>query len=598
MLRELKALTPGGGIAIVALGGLLSLTANAQKLPAQDTDHGSIRGTVTIDAGKLIGMRIKAYSPDGGMTYNVFTRNGKYRVPYLYPGTYEVWVSQRGYESAKQEVEVKAGEVTTLDLTATVKEGFDVAEQFRPREPHTRMINEDAELVSFDELYPPGAGRDALMDHCFACHGTMFHHMTGLDRGSWDYLMTSMVNRLSIEGARKANIIYTIEHFPQEDYDAILNYLSENFGPDDEYRDLKLNELVPNEDMIADAVFIEYDVPVPKADSFGPRSYHDPYISPNGDVWFNDRANRSAVQIDPDAPSAENRIVREYQSPWETTSMHGIAVDSQNRVYITDINGGYLLEVDAETGEWTRYETTGNMEPPWNVPPGTRTSESMNQIALDSDENVWGGLVSGNKIFRFDPETKDIKAWPLPTPDTNPYGLILASDDTLWSAGISADKIIAFDTDTETFTEYETPTQPSAPRRLTEGQDGNIWWAEYVGGHIGMVDPETGEMTEYDYPLEFTRGYDAWAVGDYIWMTEATYQTLVRFDPETKEFVYYPLPMIQPSPNPGVPKLEYEKDGTIWFAYRGLRDRPNPVVAFYPRGNAGPWDGPIEDANR
>lgn len=106
-----------------------------------------------------------------------------------------------------------------------------------------------------------------------------------------------------------------------------------------------------------------------------------------------------------------------------------------------------------------------------------------------------------------------------------------------------------------------------------------------------MVDTKTGRMAEYAFPLKFTRGYDAWVVGDHVWITEAEYQTLVRFDLKTKTFVYYPLPMSQPSGNPGVPKVEVGKDGTLWFAYRGLRGegQHNPVVAFKPKGNAGAW---------
>ena len=545
-----------------------------------------IRGSIALSAGKSLAIRVKARDPKAGTTYNVFSRQGQYRVPALPPATYEVWISQRGFDSPRQKVTVKAGETLKLDLKATVTPGFDISQQFQQRDTHTPNYAENKPLVAFDMLYPPGPGRDLLLDKCFVCHSTAFHHMK-LDREGWAYVVQRMVDRKSMEGEPLRDIFYTKENFPAKDKELIVDYLAANFNLDSPDRDVKLDEFVPDEAIVSEALYIEYDVPPQKGQR--PRSYHDPYVAPNGEIWANDRANHSLVRIDPQASDISKRIVEEHVAPWPDTSMHGITIDRAGRVYYADVNGGYLGELDRRTGQFKRYETTGNMEKPWNVPPGTRTAESMVQIVVDKDDNVWGNLISGEKIFRLDAKTRQIKTWLLPTPDSNPYGMIATPEGVLWTVGISSDIIFKFDPKTEKFTEYKTPTQPSAPRRLDDDADGNIWWAEYVGGNLGMLDPKTGAMKEYRFPLKYTRGYDAWVVGDYVWVTEATYETLIRFDPKTKAFVYYPLPMSQPGGNPGVPKIENEKDGTIWFAYRGLRKQPNPMVAFKPTGNAGPW---------
>lgn len=553
------------GLALVAI----VLLGMSPSMKAEDT--GSIHGKVTAEAGDVVGFRVKAKLPVANMTWNVFTRDGKYRVPDLTPGSYEVWVAQRGFDSPIQKVDVKPGEKTNLDFHVTVQEGFDVTQQFRQRDPHTFAVRPNVPLVTYEELYPPGPGRDALERHCTVCHGTWFHHLSK-PREGWEWTLTNMTDKKSLEGHKRGNIIYTKENFPTEDRVLIADYLTTHFGVEQPYRDLLLDELRPDEDVIADAVFIEYDVP--PGPGMKARSYHDPYIAPNGEVWFNDRANRSLLHIDPQARDAAKMVVEEYQAPWPETSMHGIVIDRAGRVYYADIAGGYLGELNPDTGEFKRYETTGDVD------------ESMVQIVVDSKDNVWGGLISGNKLIKLDADTRQISMWDYPTPDTNPYGMIASRDDKIWSAGISKHVIVKFDPVTEEFTEYPTLTQPSAPRRLGEDRHGNIWWAEYVGGHLGMLDPTTGEMKQYPYPLSYSRGYDCWPVGDYIWSTESTYETLVRFDPESETFVYYPIPLSQPSGNPGVPKMEVGKDGTIWFSYRGLRDRPNPVVAFKPWANA------------
>jgi len=585
-------ISPSGALRALLTGvaGAVVLAVLSSEPSSAAERGGQIRGEVSLPSGgRPIGLRIKARNARAEMTWNVFSRRGEYRVPTLPAGTYQVWISERGFDSVPQTVEVRSGQSLRLDLTATSRKGFDVSQQFRPRDPHVNLIDETLPLVDFDEVYPDRPGRAELIDHCFACHGTIFHHMR-LDRPGWEYMVNRMIDREHMEGEPKRNIIYRKATFPEKDRVAIIDYLSDNFAPAAPMKDIRLDELIPDEDVISEAVYVEYDVPLTDRTQ-RPRSYHDPYIAPNGDVWVNDRANRSLVHIDPQALDAGKRVIEEHTAPWPDTSMHGITIDSKGRVYYADINGGYLGEWDPATRSFKRYETTGNMEPPWNVPPGVRTPESAVQIVVDKDDNVWGNLVSGEKIFRLDARTRQIRTWPLPTPDSNPYGMIARPDGTIWTAGISSDRIIGFDPRSERFVEFKTPTQPSAPRRLDDDAQGNIWWAEYTGGHLGMVDPKTGTMAEYAFPLKFTRGYDAWVVGDHIWITEAEYQTLVRFDLTTKTFVYYPLPMAQPSGNPGVPKLEVGKDGTLWFAYRGLRGegQQNPVVAFKPKGNAGDW---------
>lgn len=535
------------------------------------SDSASIHGTVTADRGEVIGFRVKARLPVAAMTWNVFTRNGRYRIPNLAPGSYEVRIAQRGFDSPVKPVTIEAGDDVELNFDVTVQPGFDVEQQFRPRDPHTSRILPDIPLVSYDDLYPPGPGRDALERHCEVCHGTWFHHLHK-PRAGWEWTLSNMTDKKSLQPHVRGNLIYTPEHFPPEDRRLILDYLTDNFGPDAPYRDLRLDELRPDEDIIADAIFIEYDVPT--SEGMRPRAYHDPYVAPDGEVWFNDRANRSLVHIDPAARNASKMIVEEYQAPWPETKMHGITIDTAGRVYYADIAGGYLGELDPDTGKFKRYETTDDPD------------ESMVQIVVDSKDNVWGGLVSGNKLIKLDAETRKISMWDFPTPDTNSYGLIASHDDRIWTAGISQHRLVRFDPATERFTEFLTPTQPSSPRRLGEDAEGNIWWAEYTGGHLGKLNPDTGEMQEYRYPLTYSRGYDCWPIGDYIWSTEATYQALVRFDPRNGQFVYYPLPLSEPSGNPGVPKVEVGKNGAIWFAYRGVPDQPNPVVAFLPKGNA------------
>ena len=76
-----------------------------------------------------------------------------------------------------------------------------------------------------------------------------------------------------------------------------------------------------------------------------------------------------------------------------------------------------------------------------------------------------------------------------------------------------------------------------------------------------------------------------------IWVTDDTYNSLIRFDVVTKKFTYYPLPQVRWS----VPKVEIGKDGSVWFGSRGIQTIVG--VNFKPKGKR-PEDLPSSGARR
>jgi streptogramin lyase len=360
-----------------------------------------------------------------------------------------------------------------------------------------------------------------------------------------------------------------VRNVPERHREEIIEYLAKNFGPDKPRRKLKLDTLEIDEDEVANAIYIEYELPAPAE---GMRQMHDPYIAPDGSVWYSDTGVGSVWLLDPETRDPQKRIKQEFQvkNPLGRPFVRGITVNSKGVVYCADRRGGYLGEVDPTVGEVKIYERL----------PGS----AILQVVVDSQDNVWFNLYHGNKIGRFDAKTAKVSLWEIPMDLAEPYGLVVDQMGRVWSAGIGRDVIIKFDPATETFNEYPTSTHPSGPRRLGVDANGKIWWAEYFGGHLGMLDPETGKMVGYPFPLRFSAGYDAWPIGDDVWITEGIHQTMVQFNQKTKKFTYYPLPLKQRGL--GVPKIEVDKASTIWFGYRGTPN--NPAVAFKPRGNPEP----------
>ena len=521
---------------------------------------GRLLGSVTADRGDVKGFRVKARDTVNRTQYTVFTKAGRYRFVELPPSTYEVWVLQPGFESPVEVVDIRNGETQRVDLALAA---YDL-----PR-------RNNVELVDYDTLYPPGPGRKELEVTCMGCHPKYFHRGKR-DEAGWRKAIEVMKTAPNWNGKTGG-----IEPWPSEaELEPIVQYMAKHFGPNAPNRDLKMDEFVPDEDVLADALFIEYEIdlgPVyrtperlkrPNTSEYGSgHRLHDPYVSPvDGTIWFGGSGINAMAQLNPRATSFSERW-KTFKVPAErNVFIHGNAVDSKGRVYWAEISDGKLGELDPTTGKAIRHD----------VP----TVGSMLQVVVDSKDNVWYGLVRGSAIGKLDAKTRKISEYPTPVPGAAPYGLAVDPQDNVWTVGRPKHVVLKFDPAREKWTQYPTPSQPSGTRRIGVDNKGKVWFSEYSIGKLGYLDPDTGQITEYQPQFKHGGFYEAWPDNrGSVWVTDDTYNALIRFDIASKKFTYYPLPQLRWS----VPKVEVDKDGSIWFGSRGIQTIVG--VNFKPKGN-------------
>src|SRR5262249_11196593 len=122
-----------------------------------------------------------------------------------------------------------------------------------------------------------------------------------------------------------------------------------------------------------------------------------------------------------------------------------------------------------------------------------------------------------------------------------------------------------FDPRSETFTEYAAPTQPCTIRRLGIDSHGAVWYGGFSNGKLGRLDPKSGKIVEYDIPMPFSEPHDVWPDrNDAVWISDGGQGgALIRFDPRTAKFTYYPTPQITDQP-----KLAITREGAIWYTPR------------------------------
>ena len=65
----------------------------------------------------------------------------------------------------------------------------------------------------------------------------------------------------------------------------------------------------------------------------------------------------------------------------------------------------------------------------------------------------------------LDPKTRQIKEWPVPTPWSNPYDVVVDKNGEAWTGSMMTDRIVRLDTKTGRFTEYLLPN-PTNIRRV------------------------------------------------------------------------------------------------------------------------------------
>lgn len=583
-----KAVGPGFSVSI-GLSALVTLFLFCVLSFAQSPQRGTISGMVTADQGEVHGFRVTAHNFQYKLWYTVFTNKGKYTIPQALPGLYDVTVLELGYKSPTLPVRLGPGGNETLDFAITKQ-----AEQ-----PTQRNRLQDADSPQFaataaktvwvdgmDDLYPPALGRDLLRANCTGCHGDTFGVMH-LSKARYRAGIAKMTETGpgSIGNNFQINLGRTILTAQQKDQ--IAGYLAANFGPDAPDKRIRVQPLVPDEDVVSKTIYVSYDNPanlpmapggniigadmvdglIPQAMNSGRGNYlHDPFISPiDGTIWYADPGANAMLQLDPKNmdPVARWKVYPIKGTPY--VFAHGITMDLQGHVYWAEIQGGMLGELDPKTGKQIRH----------TVPmPG-----SMLQVVTDNDENIWFTNYLGGMFGKLDAKTRRIHMYSSPTPDNGLYGLAADAQGNVWGAGWQKGTVAKWDHETESVVEYPVANSWGMVRRISVDSKGIVWFSEYNVGILGSLDPAAGKITEYRMPLQGSHPYDAWPdKNDNIWIANQSQSSLVRFDQTTKKFTYYPETQL----NQSVPKIEVEKNNTIWYGSRGV---PHVTANhFYPNG--------------
>lgn len=154
-----------------------------------------------------------------------------------------------------------------------------------------------------------------------------------------------------------------------------------------------------------------------------------------------------------------------------------------------------------------------------------------------------GHLPPGEQIGRVD-LTGKMELFRTPKPGSAPTSLKVAGDGTVWFTQRLANSIGVWEPGTRSIKEFALPSQGSEPVGIAiDEKRGRVWFTARGKGQIGYVDRSSGEITMMDTPLPNSEPSTIAVDWDNnVWFDERRFDNIVRLDPETSVFKSFQIP--------------------------------------------------------
>jgi virginiamycin B lyase len=251
---------------------------------------------------------------------------------------------------------------------------------------------------------------------------------------------------------------------------------------------------------------------------WGGRS-RDPYVAPDGKVWFVGQAGNYIAWFDP-----ASEEFRRYEIE-DGTNPHNLIVDEAGQVWYAGNRNGRIGRLDPLTGEAEVFETGEARDP--------------HTLVFDGQGGIWFTSQQSNRVGRLDMATGEyVLITPHESP-SRPYGIVLDGEGHPWVALFGTNQVIRIDAETHEITRYEKSDAASRSRRI-EVTDDAVWYVDEPRGYLGRIDLSTREVREFAMPGGSGSRPYALTKDDrgILWVSQTgPEKRLVAFDPASERFV-------------------------------------------------------------
>jgi len=309
--------------------------------------------------------------------------------------------------------------------------------------------------------------------------------------------------------------------------------------------------------------------------------------------------------------------------------VHDADVGHDGKLYGTDQGHDVVWVLDRDSGKLDSYPQpdvglpVGGDLVAMQLPLGVFTGQhGPHSLAQGKDGRFWITNALSSTLTSFDPGTKQYKIYGFDESVLYPHTVRLDGQGIVWFTAAVSNKIVRFDPKTERTTVIQLPHNGVArffgdvftplalayfgkfhpkqnlpvtlsPHKSMGGRlltnvpygidvhpkDGSIWYAKLYANRLGRIDPKTLEIEEIDTPLQGPRRprFDSDGI---LWIPSFDESALMRFDPESRTFESYQMPVLATNEYEAPYALNvHPKTGDIWIT-SNLSDR---VLRFNPR---------------
>ena len=255
---------------------------------------------------------------------------------------------------------------------------------------------------------------------------------------------------------------------------------------------------------------------------------HDSLAARDGSLWYSGQMANVLGRIDP-----KSHTIKEYPLKTANSGPHGLKEDRAGNIWYTGNTGALIGKLNPKTGEVTEYK----MPDPEAKDPHT--------LIFDKAGILWFTVQNANRIGRLDPKSGQIKLLTPPTAKSRPYGMALDSKGNLFVVQFGVNSVARVDPKSLEIKEYKLPDPGARPRRIAITSDDIVWYTDYARGFLGRLDPKTGEVKEWQSPSgPKSAPYGISNIKGVLWYSEseASPNTIVRFDPKSEKFQSWTIP--------------------------------------------------------
>ena len=248
-----------GKIALLVIVMMASLAAASATLPAQTPASGMAALSGTVDStAPFKAAQVFIRNVDKRIMYTVFTNAGQFRAVSLFPGNYEISAGTKELDSDVQKLVLKAADNPKLKVSLRATTSA----------LRTTASAPALEEQSYDQIYPPGPGKDVAERTCIVCHGENFLPSRPGSAAAWtarlDRMMGTFLPTRAAASYAEGLLSYRAQTlgFSRQDRDDLLAYMVKHFGPDAKPRNVRVEQEMPlDEAKLGRAMYIEYYLP-------------------------------------------------------------------------------------------------------------------------------------------------------------------------------------------------------------------------------------------------------------------------------------------------------------------------------------------------